>query len=172
MRDQEMCDQEGYRADAYGLGLDAGFNSSLDLRPALNDEGCYRLGVQEGRRLGLAAALSASADGKGTVGSHCAEHFARGHDDGFNLVTGNLLDRERSACYYAGYRSGRALMNTGARQLAKGTVGKSCVDFYQRGKGDAKSDNDARLPNRNIEVHTRDEGCYRTGYVDGRMFEF
>jgi hypothetical protein len=141
----------GYRRDSYGKGLDGAFTAQLD-RAQLNDEGCFQQGYQAGLELNTRQIRG------------CADDFAKGKKQGLRarMMSGDLTE-----CFQAGYESGRALLNVGARESNSKLVGERCLNAYAQGK----SDSDRCLAQNSPEfLGTSPIGvCYLTGYLDADM---
>jgi hypothetical protein len=140
--------QLGYRFDSYGRGLESAF-SGKNLRPRLNDEACFRLGLQKGNEL------------KKAVGVECDRDFRDGRRLGFGVDTPSA----GTECFNAGYAAGEAALHVGAREADEKAVGAVCVGEYRRGEKDARN-----LSVAEPGLGRRPAECYNTGYFDGQMF--
>jgi hypothetical protein len=111
---------DSYHWDSYERGIRSAFSKNADLRPSLNDEGCYQAGLRQGP-LAIAA---------GDLG--CDDDFSTGHADG-------LIQAQRHSggnCYDLGYDAGRADLDIGAREADVHLVGDACVRAYRKGRAD------------------------------------
>lgn len=134
---------QGYHADSTGRGIEAGFKGE-DLRPLINDDYCYQLGVDEG---------------KSSVGSDpsCASDFTNGLAEGLHASA-----QAGSGCFDKGYLAGVADLHIGAREGNVTLVGQACVDAYAKGTVDKKSDGGGET-----QATGREADCYWAGFYSG-----
>src|SRR5258708_4931361 len=107
-----------YFRDSYERGIKSAFSNNANLRPGLNDEGCYQAGLSDGLR------VKAAGD------SSCGESFSRGRADGLKQAQ----RQSGRSCYVSGYDVGRADLNIGAREADASIVGDPCVQAYRKGQ--------------------------------------
>ncbi len=147
---EPLC-SDGYRADSYGRGIEAGFKGIDNLRPRHSreaNEDCYQRGVRKGVSLHYETQIF-----------DCEGDFEDGYEEGFKaspLSAG-------TACYSGGYSAGKAALRVGAREGARELVGDECVDAFQKGYEDSMTGQVATIPLTNPEAT-----CYRAGYYDAR----
>jgi len=111
---------DSYHWDSYERGIRSAFSNNANLRPGLNDEGCYQAGVSQGPLARVA-------------GDHgCDDNFSIGHADGLNQAQRN----SGGNCYALGYDAGRADLDIGAREADAPLVGGACVQAYRKGHAD------------------------------------
>lgn len=111
---------DSYHWDSYQRGVRSAFSSNADLRPSLNDEGCYQAGLSQGTQARAAGDY------------HCDDNFSRGHADGLNQAQ----SPSGRSCHALGYDAGRADLDIGAREADAALVGGSCVGAYRKGHAD------------------------------------
>lgn len=134
---------QGYHADSAGRGIEAGFKGE-DLRPSINDDYCYQLGVDEGKSI---------------IGSDpsCPSDFTNGLAEGLHASA-----TAGSACYAKGYIAGLANLHIGARERNATLVGQACVDAYARGATDRNLDSAG-----DFQETGREADCYWAGFYAG-----
>ena len=139
-----------YRYESYGFGLVSGYEDQ-DQRPPMNDEGCFRLGRQKGRRI---------RNSRG--GDHCTAAINDGQAQGFRGETHVI--RGPSECSNAGYIYGRSYLTAYARAGRADLVGTDCVNAYGQGSNDGKNDRMASPPSR-----PQAQACYMAGHHDSKI---
>lgn len=134
---------QGYHADSAGRGIEAGFKNE-DLRPLINDDYCYQLGVDEGKSI-------VSSD------PSCSSDFTNGLAEGLHASA-----QAGSACFDKGYLAGLANLHIGAREGNATLVGQACVDAYAKGSVDKKSEGGGET-----SATGREADCYWAGFYSG-----
>ena len=134
---------QGYHADSAGRGIEAGFKGE-DLRPSINDDYCYQLGIDEGKSI---------------IGSDsfCLSDFTNGLAEGLHASA-----QAGSSCFGKGYLAGLADLHIGAREGNATLVGQACVEEYVKGTADKKS-----AAGGDPQATGREADCYWAGFYSG-----
>ena len=134
-------------SDSYGLGLEWGVLDRGDATPMPVNADCFELGRARGSQL--------RAEG-------CSEReFRDGHRRGWQVDPGSSAG---TACYAAGYASGVAWLDFGARLRNEAWATWECILRYGDGVADHQNDRPSQTPSdwNATEVH-----CYQLGYWEG-----
>ena len=141
---------ESYHWDSYQRGIEAAFRGNADLRPSLNDEGCYQAGLSEG------------SQARSAGDPRCDDNFSAGHAEGID----DALDQSGGSCRALGYDAGRADLDIGARKANARVVGSACVQAYRTGHADylaGNSGDSSRFDD------PRALYCYNLGLYEGPL---
>ena len=137
-------------SDSYGRGVESVF-TGLELRHRYNDETCYQIGRE------VAEDALANEDQ-----NWCRRDYERAYKEGFKSSPYGAGSR----CHILGYVAGHAALGVGAREGDVESVGKRCVDAYQKGRADGKA---SRVSSPRT-TNDPELFCYSLGHFEAPLF--
>lgn len=155
------CEIAYFEPENFGLGEKSAFTgkNELPVDSRFQVKKCYQIGQDQATK----AIAQFGTD-------ECNRTYALGFDFGINNKKhwGNEPETDTSACFFPGYRAGKATLKMGAREGNVKEAGNLCIDSYKDGHADETAGSPAVYGPSDLGVVVY---CYYAGYADSFMFK-